>query len=89
MSVHPHNASLQIWLELGIPGALLGAVLLAGMCLRAGTLPDRAERVAATGLILSGLVVGNLSFGIWQIWWIAALALSGLMFVLARTLKSG
>ena len=89
MSVHPHNASLQIWLELGIPGALLGAVLLAGICLRAGTLPDRAERVAATGLILSGLAVGNLSFGIWQIWWIAALALSGLMFVLARTLKSG
>ncbi len=88
MSVHPHNASLQIWLELGGIGAVLWAALLAGLWLRAAALPPASVRAAATGLLLSGLVVANLSFGIWQTWWMAALALSGIIFALARRLSA-
>ncbi len=87
MSVHPHNASLQIWLELGGVGALSWAVLLAGLWLRAGALPRREERAAATGLLLAGLVVAHFSFGIWQTWWLAALAQSGLVFALALQMR--
>jgi exopolysaccharide production protein ExoQ len=83
MGLHPHNASLQIWLELGGVGAVLWAVLLAGLCLRAGALGRRSERAVATGLLLAGLAVANLSFGIWQTWWLVALSLSGVMFALA------
>jgi O-antigen ligase len=88
MSVHPHNASLQIWLELGGIGAVLWALLLAGLWLRAAALPQPSARAAATGLFLSALVVANLSFGIWQTWWMAALGLSGVIFALARQSRS-
>lgn len=87
MSVHPHNASLQIWLELGGVGAALCAVLLAILWHRAGTLGGRGARAAATGLLLAGLVVANLSFGIWQTWWLAALAQAGIVFALALRLR--
>ena len=88
MSVHPHNASLQIWLELGGIGAVLWAALLASLWLRVGALPQPSARAAATGQLLNGLVVANLSFGVWQTWWMAALALSGIIFVLAQSLKN-
>ena len=86
MSVHPHNAGLQIWLELGGIGAVLWAALLAGLWLRVASLPEPSTRAAATGLLLSGLVVANLSFGIWQTWWLAALGLSGVIYTLALRL---
>ncbi len=87
MGLHPHNASLQIWLELGAVGALLWAVLLAGLWFRAGALGRRSERAVATGLLLAGLTVANLSFGIWQTWWLVALSLGGIMFALAMRLR--
>jgi len=79
---------LQIWLELGGIGAVLWAALLASLWLRVGGLPQPSARAAATGLLLNGLVVANLSFGVWQTWWMAALALSGIIFVLAQSLKN-
>ena len=84
MGVHPHNASLQIWLELGGVGAVLAAAFLALLWCRAGKLATNHERAAATGLLLAGFVVAHLSFGIWQTWWMAALALSGTVFALAQ-----
>ncbi len=87
MSLHPHNASLQIWLELGALGALFWALLLAGLWLGAAGLGRRDARAAATGLLLAGLVVAHLSFGIWQTWWLAALVLGGVIFALALRLR--
>ncbi|MDA1101868.1 MAG: O-antigen ligase family protein, partial [Proteobacteria bacterium] len=87
MGLHPHNASLQVWLELGGVGAVFWALLLAGLWLAAGKLPDRAARAAATGLLLAGLIVAHLSFGIWQTWWLAALAQAGVLFALAVRLR--
>ena len=87
MGVHPHNASLQIWLELGAVGAFLAALLIAGLCLRLGVVSGRAGQAAGAGLMLSAMVIANLSFGIWQTWWMASLALSGIMFALALRLS--
>ena len=87
MSVHTHNGSLQIWLELGAVGALIFAGLLAALWLRIAILEERTLRAGGTGLLLSALMVANLSFGIWQTWWMASLALSGLLFMIAQKLK--
>lgn len=77
LPLHPHNAPLQWWLELGVPGALLGAALhLAALrAITAGSL-TRPATAAAQALLLSATVVANLSYGTWQNWWLAALALS-------------
>ena len=73
LPLHPHNASLHIWLELGAVGALLSAALAASALLAAGSSPVAA---AAIGAVASASVTGQLSFGVWQPWWVAALLLA-------------
>jgi O-antigen ligase len=82
LPLHPHNAALQWWLELGLPGAAIGAAFLLAL-VRAivRDLPDRPSAAAALGLLVSGTVVANVSYGIWQGWWLAALALSAALMV--------
>jgi O-antigen ligase len=69
LPLHPHNLALQVWLELGAMGALLMALLLALLALR-------AEGGAACGSYAAGLVIAMLSYGAWQYWWVAALLLA-------------
>jgi O-antigen ligase len=78
LPLHPHNGMLQLWLELGAIGALIGAglgvVLLRALWRRSSS--PAAIAFAAAGLA-AGLTVFGLSFGIWQNWWLAALWLGG------------
>jgi O-antigen ligase len=71
--LHPHNAALQIWLELGAPGAALAGALIgwiaACIAIMARTNPSHAAAAAAA--MTAYLVIGALSFGVWQEWWVA------------------
>lgn len=71
--LHPHNAALQIWLELGVVGLLLAVGVTARVAWRA----EAAGNAWAPWLgaaAMSALVAANLGYGIWQTQWIAALA---------------
>jgi len=83
ISLHPHNAALQIWLELGAAGAALAALLV--MIIGAGLahLP-RLGRATSAATLFGTLAIASLSFGIWQNWWMAAL---GLIAVLSSALR--
>ena len=83
MTLHPHNAALQVWLELGAPGALLAAGLLAVIA-RHIRRRQRDLRAAQAAAFVAALTVAGLSFGIWQNWWLAAL---GLLAVAASALS--
>lgn len=77
LPLHPHNALLQVWVELGLPGAALIAALLVWLILHlTRTVPSRAGRAAALATVASALVVAELSYGIWQGWWQATLWLT-------------
>ncbi len=77
LPLHPRNTSLQLWLELGLPGAILGAVLIAGIMFRIGRMATaRIDKAAAAGLVLGVVTIGNLSYGAWQSWWLAAIWLA-------------
>jgi O-antigen ligase len=82
MPLHPHDAALQWQLELGIPGLLLGLTLVVWVIYRIGWRRDRpiGERAAALALAAAALVVGLLSFGIWQAWWLSTLWLTASLF---------
>lgn len=69
--LHPHNAPLQIWLELGAVGALAAAVLLAWLARKTAGPPGRQAMSVAT--LVTALMVASLSYGIWQGWWVATL----------------
>jgi O-antigen ligase len=72
--LHPHNAALEIWLELGLVGVgLFGALLLAVVrTLRALAAQDRLAGAAATAALASWVTIALLSFSLWQTWWEAA-----------------
>lgn len=71
---HPHNAPLQIWLELGLVGALLAALALAvGMSVLA-RLP-KPLLPFATASAASTFAVACVSHGAWQAWWWGLLGL--------------
>ena len=77
LPLHPHNAMLQVWLELGFPGAaLVGALLIWLVFYLNRWVTNHASRAAAFATLASGLVVAELSYGIWQGWWQSALWLT-------------
>ncbi len=82
LPLHPHNAFLQVWVELGAIGVALGAALgitalWAAMTLRPPAAGDaRCARASALALIASGSLVAGVAYGIWQGWWMAALWLA-------------
>lgn len=78
LSLHPHNAALQVWLELGVAGAFVLASLIALAFRFAAMLPGGTPQAGATASLVAALVTAFLSYGIWQNWWIAVLALGAM-----------
>lgn len=76
LPLHPHNTPLQIWLELGAPGAILTALGLITMVVSAGRW-ERRSAASALAAFAAAWVVALLSYGVWQQWW-----LCGLIFAL-------
>ena len=74
LPLHPHNHSLQAWLELGLPGLML-LVLAQGLIiyhiLRSSL--HRTSIALALGQFTAALTFASLSYGLWQAWWIATL----------------
>lgn len=84
VELHPHNAALQLWLELGVPGAALGALFWAKVWARiAVAAADRTDAGVFAAVAVAYLSIGALSFGVWQEWW---LALGVLALVVCDTL---
>ncbi|MEX2629984.1 MAG: O-antigen ligase family protein [Tistlia sp.] len=69
LPLHPHNAALQVRLELGWVGLLLGGLLLLLVLSGIRRGPPLATALDA-GLACSILVVGLLAFGVWQLHWL-------------------
>ena len=69
--LHPHSAPLQLWLALGVVGAVLGAAFWVLLIRRAGQVGGHAVAAAS-----AYFVVGALSFGVWQEWWLGLAAMT-------------
>ncbi len=75
MPLHPHNAGLQLWLELGVPGLVLGlAFTMVVLAAIVRGLPGRSAPAAGLAAVASALVISDLSYGIWQNWWLCTFA---------------
>ena len=73
LPLHPHNASFHLRLELGLPGlAMYGAVwllLAAGLHRSSG---GTVARAAGAATLVSVFITAQLSFSVWQSWWLSA-----------------
>lgn len=79
---HPHNAFLQIWVELGVVGAVL-AVISVLVAMRTIIRLPGAVRPLAIAFAAATLSIAAVSHGAWQAWWIAAVGASIAMLHLA------
>ena len=84
--LHTHNGELQLWLELGAVGAALAGVFFCWVAYGVVRLAQRSrsEAAMAAGALVSYLVIGAISFGVWQEWWIALGALTFIACGMAR-----
>ncbi len=91
LPLHPHNATLQVWLELGVPGAVLSGLLSGWLWLvlgRAGW--PRLYAAAAAGSLATAFVASAATYGIWQEWWLGTLSFSLFMvLVMAQVASAG
>jgi O-antigen ligase len=72
LPLHTHNGPLQIWLELGLVGALLATALVLALGWQA-TSPGSA------GAFACAIAIASLSYGVWQGWWLCLLAMLALV----------
>jgi len=85
LPLHPHNAFLQIWLELGGVGILIACMIVASIAhslLRLAGKPLVAATHSATIAAIG--VIALVSYGAWQHWWIATWGIVWGYLVLAR-----
>lgn len=78
LPLHPHNASLQIWLETGAVGATLLAFTLAALGRRIASAPH-LSRLQAVGVVWVFVVYASqvvFSYGVWQEWHQGTVALA-------------
>jgi O-antigen ligase len=74
LPLHTHDGPIQVWLELGAPGATLLALLVGWLWLALGdTAWPPAYAAAAAGSLTAGLLIAVSAWGIWEEWWIATL----------------
>lgn len=83
MPGHPHNAVLQIWLELGGVGAAIALALLLVVIRRLDRLPP-LEFATAQASFMTSFTIALVSYGIWQHQWIGMLLAAALMVILIR-----
>ena len=89
--LHPHNGALQLWFELGLPGAVLGALFWLWLWRRIGEAAERnrLHGAAAAGAATVYLVIGAISYGLWQEWWLGVGAFAmALCILLGKTLPT-
>ena len=88
LPLHPHNAFLQLWLELGSIGVLmfffLGVWFVFCMERRTNSIPMRALLGASFS---ATMVPSFVSFGLWQSWWMSTQIVLILTWVMVLSLK--
>ncbi|WP_339743508.1 O-antigen ligase family protein [uncultured Maricaulis sp.] len=88
LPMHPHNASLQVWLETGLIGAALLTCLLVFTGGRIASAPrlSRVQAIATSWVLVTYVSLVLFSYGVWQEWHQAAMALAvpAVLFLGAR-----
>jgi len=70
VSLHPHNAGIQIWTETGFIGALLASVVIWTLFKPVNSfVQSRGHAGAVSGVITATIIISSLTYGAWQFWW--------------------
>jgi exopolysaccharide production protein ExoQ len=84
MPLHPHNAALQLWLELGLPGVLLGIAFVACMARAIGRLRSHPVEQGLMVALVAAITVNAASgYNLWHTWWMTFIWLAAVFTIAA------
>ncbi len=72
LPLHPHNVILQTLLELGITGLSLLFLVISNIFKNIQKISNPMFQAIALTMFIQYFIIGMISFGMWQQWWIAA-----------------
>jgi O-antigen ligase len=79
--LHPHNNFLEIWLELGLLGIIIMSIVWIKI-IQYGINIRKESYILGTGVcssIVTIFIISNLSFGVFQAWWMSSIGLTFLV----------
>ncbi len=83
--LHPHNFSVQIWIEFGAVGIALAAAIMALMVKYICKIADITTKKIVTALFLILVLTAAMTYGLWQGWWLGEfIFLSGVTIFLSN-----
>lgn len=83
LPLHPHNGILQIWLELGVPGAIGAAIIVFRVLRGLATFDTRGAAATAMATFAAFTTIALISFGIWQNWWLMLAWMAAALVIVA------
>jgi O-antigen ligase len=84
---HPHNAALQLWVELGFVGALFALALTFGALRMIASLPARFQPLWYA-FFAACFSISIVSHGAWQAWWVGNIGICLALLAMATRLGS-
>jgi len=89
LPLHPHNGILQVWLELGLPGAIIAAVIAFLVLRRMAAFEPRGPAAMANATFAAFVTIAVISYGIWQNWWLMTAWIAAALAVFAAKAQPG
>lgn len=91
LPLHPHNNFMQMWLEGGLLGLSLWVLSLIAMVSRIRKIykenSDIMWGIFAGGCFANYFFISMISFGMWQVWWVATICMVILFFSMFRNFE--
>lgn len=76
---HPHNAGLQLRVELGVIGSLIGVLVVLAIARVIWASPPRL-RLWGLGAAVTAAVIAEVAYGLWQGSWLAMIGLTCVLY---------
>jgi len=71
--LHPHNFSIQIWMEFGLIGVIIATGILNVLLYKLYSIKDTLVRKSMTVSFIVVLLIAAMTYGMWQSWWLGEL----------------
>lgn len=71
--LHPHNFSVQIWMEFGFIGICVASMVVFLICKKIADVGHISDKKNFMTIFLLIILVGSVAYGMWQSWWLGLL----------------
>ena len=83
-TTHPHSFIMQLWIEFGVGGVILALTAIGWFMRSIYNISDNQTKRTALSALLVMLFMADITFGLWQSWWLVFMFMLTAFFALAN-----